>query len=205
VPKDAPPDWAAWFENHCQYAETVLLESDELFQMFIAHARNGTIVPIFARSSTTSETLHNMARVVCEAYDAVALSCIGEAWVAPMSTPELTDYLSGASPKLAERRNKVEAVSVLLTYRLGSGERRTMASIRALERDESGRIVRLGDELAPPGWQPAGDVTELLPVSVTEAQRANAAHTLALLANAGAVELSAIGDNNDDGKPAKST
>jgi hypothetical protein len=147
-------DFKLAFKTDCQFASTALIRHGELAPMFVVHSRDGRMVPVLV--AIERDAAYTVARLVCIAYDAIAISMIAEAWTAT----EQKDRPPSVVP-IREREDRMEVVSVAMVA--SEPERCQFTSLREIIRDWNGKITGVGPELIPEDAQGEGTLFELLP------------------------------------------
>jgi len=145
VPMAAVTTWEQqideWLHSDRKFAETCLLENGSVGRMFTVHTRGGNDVPIHAAwddAATKASTLA-LVRVLGLALDAVAIGCVGEAWV--VLNPTTGDMET--RPASNALRKECVVISIEGRAEGGSGTLRRLAVLE---------IIRDGG----PGGKPVG-------------------------------------------------
>jgi hypothetical protein len=146
-------DFKLAFKADCEFASTALIRHGELAPMFVVRGRDGSVVPILAAGER--ETAYTLARIVCVAHDAIAISMIAEAWTATEQRDQPTFV------PVNKREDRKEVVSVAMV--MSEPKRCQFTSLREIVRDWNGRITGVGPELLPGDAEGEGPLFDLLP------------------------------------------
>jgi len=148
------------WEHDLDWVRKALIEKGEVRQMIVIHTPAiGIVISIHA--SMTKDATCAFARDVCVAYDADAVTTMGEAWMlrAKGAEPVDTSVLPSQSP------DRIEVLAVSMSIRDDTGAISHRASYRPIERGADGKPTGLGAEIGYTGVEYVGRFAEILPAS----------------------------------------
>jgi hypothetical protein len=178
------PTWSEWLRHDVEYAKTTIMKHGMLQGLFAIHGRDGRVFLVQSNYADTDEKhdTYDMLRVMCIAYDAIALSHMCEAWIrmlSPRDKETRAEMMERArtGPKPSQAEDRKEIIAVTLAYREDE-QRHVIGETYEIIRDfTTGKITGLEPmDFPDENTSMGGDVPELLPATTPNpTQRAVAA------------------------------
>lgn len=161
-------EWQAWMNYDMDYAVWCLVSQGEFRPLFVMHTSDGEMMlfPASWKNQQSKENIQTLVRLVCVAYDVVAVGLSIEGWMRKVfrqsgeSTLAHRTRANAIAP--AEAEDRVEVLIVTMTYRDDAGECRSLGQIAEILRDAEGQPTGVKRDLTEkPGVE--GRLVDLLP------------------------------------------
>lgn len=166
LPRNAE-DWSIWADHDIEFAEKTLLKYGEVGPLFILHRADGSVMTLKATfiSPEQKQAALDFLRAVGIAEEVVGMAYIGEVWMIVRKVPSNHDWLDEVkkAPRPSEAHDRIEAVTVMITYRDGE-KRSTIGRMgEIIRRDKKPVSLRSMAQAVDPELI-GGDIPDLLMV-----------------------------------------
>ena len=143
-----------------EWSRKALIDKGEVVQMIVVHTRtNNSAIVVSIRPGVTKDEACRFARHVCVAYNADAVTVMGEAWMLRAKDGKPVDLTVSPS----ESPDRIEVLAVSMSSRDDTGVISHRASYRPIERGADDKPTGVGAEVKWEGVEYVGRFAEILP------------------------------------------
>jgi hypothetical protein len=148
------------WQHDLDWARKTLIDKGAVAQMIVVHTQaNNRAIVVSIRPGVTKDEACAFARHVCVAYNADAVTVMGEAWMLRGKDGKPADTTAPPS----ESPDRIEVLAVSMSSRDDTGAISHRASYRPIERGADDKPAGLGAEVKWEGVQYVGRFAEILP------------------------------------------